>query len=83
MQREPSDFVQTDPASSLERAFISEYLERRGHSAASLHDLPEAEATLLMRDASIYASSRLSEVEARAHYIHDIHDIHDSSKRPA
>jgi hypothetical protein len=78
LQREPSDFVQTDPASTLERAFIAEYLELHGHSAASLHDLPEAEALLLMRKASIHASARLCEVEARAHYIHD---IHDSSKR--
>jgi hypothetical protein len=27
-----------------------------------------------MREASIYASAKLSEVEARAHYVHDIHD---------
>ncbi len=81
MQPEPSDYVQSDPASTLERAFIAEYLERRGHTAASLHDLPDTEATLLMKEASIYASARLSEVEARAHYVHDIHDVHDSSKR--
>jgi hypothetical protein len=81
MQSDPSDFVQTDPASSLERAFIAEFLERHGHTQSTLHELPEAEAIPLLREASIYASARLSEVEARAHYIHDIHDVHDSVKR--
>ena len=81
MQREPSDFVQTDPASSLERAFITEFLERRGFSPATLHDLPESEVTQILTEASIYASAKLGEVEARAHYIHDIHDVHDASKR--
>jgi hypothetical protein len=81
MQRESSDFVQTDPASSLERAFITEFLERHGHDMASLHDIAEPEAIQLLREASIYASAKLGEVEARAHYIHDIHDVHDASKR--
>ena len=78
MASEPDDYVQSDPDATLERAFIAEYLERHGHTRVTIHDLPVAEATVLMREASIYASARLSEVESRAHYIHD---IHDASKR--
>jgi hypothetical protein len=78
MRPEPDEFIQTDPESTLERAFIAEYLERHGHSLANLHDLPATEAAKLMAAASIYASAKLSEVEARAHYVHD---IHDASKR--
>jgi hypothetical protein len=74
MRLDPDEFVQSDPVARLERAFIAEFLERHGHSAATLHELPEAEANALMREASVYASAKLSEVEARAHYVHDIHD---------
>lgn len=54
-------------------ALISEYLERRGQTLHTLHLLPEAERHTLMRDASLYASSRLSEVESRAQYVDDLH----------
>jgi ribosomal 30S subunit maturation factor RimM len=80
MQPDADEFVQTDPESKLERAFIAEYLERNGSSLAALHDLPAAEAAALMKGASIYASAKLSEVEARAHYIHDIHDVSKRSQ---
>jgi hypothetical protein len=83
MQSEPEDFVQADPESALERAFIAEYLQRHGHTASTLHGLPPAEAMSMMREASLYASAKLGEVEARAHYVHDIHHAHDGSKRPA
>lgn len=63
-----------DPMATLERAFIEEYLQRRGLSPADLHALPHDEATRLMKDASLYASGRLTEVESRAHYVHDMHD---------
>jgi hypothetical protein len=83
MQSEPEGFVQTDPESTLERAFIAEYLQRHGQAESTLHLLPPSEAIPLMREASIYASARLGEVEARAHYVHDIHHAHDVSKRTA
>lgn len=63
-----------DQTAELEMALISEYLERRGHTLHSLHLLPEADRHALMRDASLYASSRLSEVESRAHYVDDLHN---------
>jgi hypothetical protein len=62
-----------DPMAELERAYIAEFLQRRGHTLESLHDLPEAAAHDLMKAASTYASGRLTEVESRSHYIDDVH----------
>ena len=62
-----------DQTARLEEAFITEFLERRGLTRSTLHDLPEADVHALMKEASAYASARLSEVEARAHYVHELH----------
>ena len=69
------DHPAEDPHADLERAFIAEYLKSRGHTPATLRELPEPEVQSLLREASRFASGRLSEVEARAHYIHDLHDV--------
>jgi hypothetical protein len=73
------EFIQSDPEATLERAFIAEFLQRHGHTISTIHELPEVEATALMKEASIYASARLSEVDARSHYVHDIHDASKGS----
>jgi hypothetical protein len=62
-----------DPHAQLERAFIEEYLHERGYSLKDLHRLPEAEAHQLMAEASTYASSKLTEVESRAHFVIEVH----------
>ncbi|MBS1819173.1 MAG: hypothetical protein JSU08_14660 [Acidobacteria bacterium] len=62
-----------DQTADLELALISEFLERRGQTLHSIHTLPEAERHAIMREASLYASSRLSEVESRAHFVDDLH----------
>ena len=64
----------SDLLAQLERAFIAEFLQRRGHTLASVHELPEESANALLREASLYASGRLTEVESRAHFVSDIHD---------
>jgi hypothetical protein len=56
----------------MERSLIDEFLQTRGHTLASLHELPEAEAKALMTAASLHASMRLTEVESRAHFIDEI-----------
>jgi hypothetical protein len=75
MLPDPDAPIQTDRAAVLEGEFIAEFLGRSGYSTRSLHELPEDDARALMRDASVYASVRLAEVESRAHYIHEIHDV--------
>lgn len=73
MAFEPDISARTDRTAQLESALIREFLEQRGHSAESLLTLPEADRHLLLEQASRWASSRLAEVESRAHYVHDLH----------
>jgi hypothetical protein len=58
----------------FERSLIDAFLLARGFDAPKLAALPEAERDRLLRAASVYASARLAEVEARSHYVHDIHE---------
>jgi hypothetical protein len=63
-----------DPLAQLETAFIEEYLHGRGHHLNTLRSLPREQANALMKEASAYASGRLTEVETRAHLVGDLHD---------
>ncbi|HUQ25633.1 MAG TPA: hypothetical protein VM140_08185 [Burkholderiales bacterium] len=63
-----------DPLAQLERAFIEEYLHGRGQHLNTLKALPREQANALMKEASAYASGRLTEVETRAHLVDDLHD---------
>jgi hypothetical protein len=65
--------ARADQTARLEQALITEFLERRGLTAAMLDTMPESEAHAILRQASAYASARLAEVESRAHYVHELH----------
>ncbi len=58
---------------ALEQAYIEQYLRSQNTSLKQLHELPEARRRELMREASSYASMKLSEVEARSHLIEEMH----------
>lgn len=73
MSAERSEKPADDPLAQLERAFIAEYLHDRGLTLAALQELPEEQANALLREASLSASGRLSEVESRAHFVDDLH----------
>lgn len=62
-----------DPEAALEQALIAEYLRMRGHDARSVERLPDAERDQLLRDASRHAAAKLTEIEARAHFVHELH----------
>ncbi len=69
-----------EPEAPLERMYIEAYLQRRGYTLHcgdyplhSICDLAESEAKRLMTAASIYASTKLTEVETRAHFVEEIH----------
>lgn len=62
------------PLDQIERSLIDEYLRMRGHDPHHLSDLPASERDALLKDASIYASSKLSEVETRSRYVHQVHE---------
>jgi hypothetical protein len=60
----------------LERAYIQQYLVGMGHSFESLKQLPKDEVIALMRAASMFASMRMSEVEARSDLVDEMHGGH-------
>lgn len=59
----------TDPGGIMEQQLIEEYLQARGHTLRSVRALPELEGRPLLAAAAEYASLRLTEIEARAHYL--------------
>lgn len=73
MSEKRSDHVAEDPHAELERALIAEFLARRGLTRETLQTLPVERVDALLRDASLYASGRLTEVESRAHLMDDLH----------
>ena len=80
--RSPTDTPpQDDRHAQLERAFIAEYLLSRHRTPDSIKDLPQEEAAALLKEASLYASGRLCEVESRAHLIAELHQGHDPQER--
>jgi hypothetical protein len=61
------------PLATLERSLIDEYLRDRGYDRAGLAALADAERASLLKDASSYASCKLSEVEMRSQFVHELH----------
>jgi hypothetical protein len=62
-----------DPERQLEQALINDFLRTRGLDSAALHTMPNDEAKRVLTEACVYASARLAEIDARAHFVHQIH----------
>ena len=62
------------PLGQLERALIDEFVRARGYDPLRLADLPGEERERLLKEASVYASGRLTEVESRSRFLDEIHD---------
>ena len=58
----------------LETALIEEYLKENGYSHEDLKKLPAELVEKLMKEASQYASLKMEEVQARAHFVKELHD---------
>jgi hypothetical protein len=63
-----------EPHAHLERRLIDEYLRGHGHDPDALRGRSDADAKRLLSAASQHAALKLTEVESRAHYVHDLHD---------
>jgi len=71
--KEPDARAMEDPEGQLEKALIDEFLRARGLDSGALHALPEDETKRVLTEASVYAGTKLAEIEARARFVHDIH----------
>jgi hypothetical protein len=61
------------PLAILERQLIGAYLAGAGQDLHTLMMRNDEEARKLLADASRYASEKLSEIEARSHYVRELH----------
>ena len=62
-----------DRQAQLARTFIEEYLRNHNQTFESVHLLPAKECKRLMTEASVYASTKLAELEHRAHIVQELH----------
>ena len=62
-----------DPFAELERQLLRTYLAGAGYDLEALLGRDDDEARRVLADASRYASTKLSEVEARSHYLQKLH----------
>jgi hypothetical protein len=60
------------PLADLERHLISAYIAGAGHDLDQLLARGDDDARRLLAEATRYASVKLSEVEARSHYLHEL-----------
>jgi len=65
-----------EPLAELERRIIDDYIRDRGHDPTALRASGDADARRILVEAAVYAATRLSEVEARSHYVRDLHTGH-------
>jgi hypothetical protein len=61
------------PLARLERHLIRAYIAGAGQDFHVLMARTDEEARRLLAEASRYASERLSEIEARSHYVRELH----------
>jgi hypothetical protein len=62
------------PLSQLERALIDAFVRARGYDPLKLAELPEREREQILTQASVHASAKLAEVEAKSHLIDEIRE---------
>jgi hypothetical protein len=62
------------PLAEIERALIDAYLHGRGFDKGTLSALPLRDREALLAEASMFASDKLAEIEARWHYLHEMRE---------
>ncbi|MEI7770945.1 MAG: hypothetical protein WCI67_13185 [Chloroflexales bacterium] len=61
------------PGGELEQAYINEYLMGLGYRPEDLRTLPATQRHDLLCAASMFASTKLADVETRSHLIEEMH----------
>lgn len=72
MTSTPMEHPIEDPLAELERHLIDAYVSGAGHSLEDLRHRNDEAARTLLAQASQFASEKLSEVEARFHYLRSL-----------
>jgi hypothetical protein len=73
MKQDDSDIEPMhEPLAQLERELVAAFVAGTGYTVDTLRARDDAEAHKILAEASLYASARLSEVEARLHYLRAI-----------
>ena len=74
MSSEPrAESALEDTLAELERKLIHAYLAGAGQDFPTLVARTDDDSRRLLAEASRYASSKLSEIDARLHYVHSLH----------
>jgi hypothetical protein len=60
----------------LEMTLIETYLKGKGYTLEDLKTIPPEEATRLRVEASTYASTKLAEIEHKAHFIKELYEAY-------
>lgn len=60
------------PLGELERALIDQFVRARGYDPAKIDGLAEHEREALLKEAALYASGRLTEIESRSHFLDEM-----------
>ena len=63
-----------DPNAMLEKALIEEFLKQKGYTHDDLKKLPAELVEKLMNEASQDPALKISEEEAKAHFVKELHD---------
>ena len=61
-----------EPLAALERELLTAYVAGAGQDLHALLNRDDEAAQRLLTEASVYASSRLTEVESRLHYLRSL-----------
>lgn len=69
------------PLKKLEQSLIEDYLRTRGFDPHTVNELPQPQRDALLKDASVHASARLSEVEARSHLVEGMREGHPGAAK--
>lgn len=67
------------PLGSAERALMDQFIRDRGLDPNQLDALPAEEREKLRREAALYASAKLEEIDAEARLVHKFHEAGGSS----
>lgn len=63
-----------EPLAELERRLIDEYIRGAGQDPDAVRTRGDEASRKLLIAASIYAATKLTEVESRAHYVRNLHE---------